>query len=389
MDLLFTFFILLSLDRFRAGLGREYARKALLQGFLFAALAVLTKGPFGFVFTILPVTIYSLIRKGKKGIRFLYLGQPGFLIFCLLVGGWLAAAVGRSGWDYLNNILGRQIISRTLNSFAHAQPLYYYIPALLLTFLPWTPLLPRAASGLWRRGNHGSTSLRTVYFFTAFVILSLVSCKLFIYLLPLLPMLALCIGIALYNKSGLHYLEGLGLVLCSSGIFAFVPFGILYLDANGPLLPMWITPFFLILAGLGMSMVLLRCSRTLLGLTFLSVWVFSLCLQVILVPQINLFYSPKKIGREIAGLREEGKTAVSFGLTRGVLDYYAGYAVPTVRKKGLEALLSRDAKQEKILIIKKNHWIKRPLRERQRGKILFRQRINRETYYLISLGRLE
>jgi 4-amino-4-deoxy-L-arabinose transferase-like glycosyltransferase len=102
----------------------------------------------------------------------------------------------------VDNQLGRFLPSVAIARYAggHQRPWLYYLLQLPLELLPWTPLVPLAAVAAGRRGARLSErerdGIRLVVCATlpAFVLLSLAGTKRGLYLLPLLPPVALLLG---------------------------------------------------------------------------------------------------------------------------------------------------------------------------------------------------
>ena len=72
------------------------------------------------------------------------------------------------------------------------QPDWFFVPVLLLGFMPWTPLLPAIARRGWRAVRHGGGPdlLLALWVLFCFVFFSLSQSKLAPYILPLFPALA-------------------------------------------------------------------------------------------------------------------------------------------------------------------------------------------------------
>src|SRR5699024_3901529 len=103
------------------------------------------------------------------------------------------------GETYANAILWGQSAGRMVESFAHAQPVWWYIsmlPLLLAPWLFWTSAW-RAISRLPIRQDVGVRFI-LCWLLPVFVIFSLISGKQVHYLLPLLPGVALLLARALH-----------------------------------------------------------------------------------------------------------------------------------------------------------------------------------------------
>lgn len=191
MDMLMTFFIVLSLYTFYrlyTGCGRPYERW-MLPVYIF--LAVFTKGPVGLLVPLVSMFLFLLWKKepGKMG-RYFGIGQ--WMVLLGLCAVWFTLVYREGGSEYLCNILFKQTVGRGINSFHHKEPVYYYLLHLPLTFLPWTWLYVSVllAGGFKRVAGSDMERLFCVVIVSTLVMLSLISSKLDIYLLPVYPFVA-------------------------------------------------------------------------------------------------------------------------------------------------------------------------------------------------------
>ncbi|MGE4553927.1 MAG: ArnT family glycosyltransferase, partial [Desulfovibrionaceae bacterium] len=165
-----------------------------------AGLATLIKGPLGLVFPILAAAIFWLWRGQPRRLATRAMGL-GWLACLALLLAWLIGAWAREGGEFLRVVFVQQIFERATNTFHHKEGPWYYFLALPAAFLPWTAAL----GGLpWRRfARLGGVASRTrrdpaaagraflwIAWVSAFGLLSLLSGKVFIYVLPLLAPLA-------------------------------------------------------------------------------------------------------------------------------------------------------------------------------------------------------
>ncbi len=191
MDMLMAFFIVLSLYTFfrmYRGTGRPSDRW-LFPVWIF--LAVFTKGPMGFLIPLVSVTVFLLFQKKIRTFG-RYLGWKQWAILLGLCAAWFLLIYLEGGKEYLNNILFKQTVGRGINSFHHKEPFWYYLQHLPLTFAPWS-LLYVAVLGIaaWKRRFTSETERFFLTVIVAnFVLLSFISSKLDIYLLPVYPFVA-------------------------------------------------------------------------------------------------------------------------------------------------------------------------------------------------------
>lgn len=189
MDMLMTFFITLSLYTFwRLYKGIAAPReKWLLPVYIF--LALFTKGPYGVMIPLASMAVFTGCFGGglKRFGRYFGVRQLGILLaLCAL---WFATIYWEGGSEYLDNLLFKQTIGRGVHSFHHAQPIWYYLVRLPLTLAPWSLLyLAVIGHGLFRiKEKSDLEKFFLTVIATTFVMLSLVSSKLDIYLIPIYP----------------------------------------------------------------------------------------------------------------------------------------------------------------------------------------------------------
>ncbi|MBM4289057.1 MAG: phospholipid carrier-dependent glycosyltransferase [Deltaproteobacteria bacterium] len=182
---------------------RNQERRYLPWAYLTLALAVLAKGPVAVVLPGLIFSTWFLIRRDFWG--FFRLWHPGgVLIFAVVVFPWyiLVALTNPDFWHYF---FWQEHLERFLTPRIHAgQPFYFYAGVLVASFLPWIFLLPWA----WGRLGSERSSVQTrqdrlfliLWFGVVFVFFSLARAKLFPYLLPALPPVAILVGWALATQ---------------------------------------------------------------------------------------------------------------------------------------------------------------------------------------------
>ncbi|BAO44731.1 ArnT family glycosyltransferase [Thiolapillus brandeum] len=168
-------------------------------------LGLLAKGPV-ILLHLLPAGLLGpLWVRGYSGS---WGGWYGRLFLCVFGGAvmvlaWAIPAGIQGGEAYRNAIFWGQTANRVVNSFAHREPWWWYLPMLPVLLLPWF-LWPR----LWKVLGHlkaakDDQGLRFLasWILSTLVLFSLVSGKQIKYLLPTLPALALVLA-WLYAQSG-------------------------------------------------------------------------------------------------------------------------------------------------------------------------------------------
>ena len=182
-------------------------------------LAILAKGPVVFVHT-LPVAFAAFYWANGQPFKRYAARVAMSLATCALVAlSWALPAAYSGGEAYGNELLWGQTAGRMVQSFAHQQPFWFYLPLLPLCLLPWA-----CYSGFWRvlasgfRSRQPSANSQTKIAdqeqnsqlesklssqglrfamcaaLGSLFCLSLVSGKQAYYLIPAMPMAAICLS---------------------------------------------------------------------------------------------------------------------------------------------------------------------------------------------------
>lgn len=191
MDMLMCLFITLALYTFhRMETGSlPYPRGRWLFP-LYVFLAVFSKGPIGLLVPLLSTVVFLLwVRRPRHISR--YWGWSTWLVLLAGCGLWFGAVYAEGGEAYLNNLLFHQTVDRAVNAFHHERPFYYYALAVWYALLPWSLLLIGLPARVWRRSGAHTDSQRLFLttIVVTFVMLSCISSKIEVYLLPIYPFL--------------------------------------------------------------------------------------------------------------------------------------------------------------------------------------------------------
>lgn len=168
----------------------------LLVFYLAIGLANLTKGPLGLVLPILALLVFL---AGSRDLAFLRRAGLawGLPLALAPAGAWLVAYRLSSGGDYPLGFAMERLALRFTEGLHHSRPFSHLFTALALEFLPWTLFLPAA---LWhtfpRPGTRSDRENAYVYSWVIVVlaVFGLSAERRGVYLLPLLPLLALLVG---------------------------------------------------------------------------------------------------------------------------------------------------------------------------------------------------
>jgi hypothetical protein len=203
MDMLMCMFIVLALYTF----GKMYANKKgareakagemtheaalfrrdriLLPIYVF--FAIFSKGAVGFLAPVICILVFLVADKDLRIGK--YLGWRFWLILIVLCAIWWTGVYLEGGKGYLNNLLFHQTVDRGVNSFHHKAPFWYYLAGYWWIVAVWSLLCIVLIIKGWRNRFLGGIRIKLMITtaLTILIMLSLVSSKIAIYLLPAIP----------------------------------------------------------------------------------------------------------------------------------------------------------------------------------------------------------
>ena len=370
MDLLFAALITAAhVCLFRAW-SRERATGWAVAGFLLAGVATLTKGPLGLALP-LAASLGYLAWTGNLR-RLLRRDVAVGLGLCLgLLGAWVLAAWLGGERELVEDIFYKQIYRRAVNASHHEQPFWHYLATLPAAWLPWTLVLPAlplgllARAGFWRglwQGRRAEEGRGTAYLWsmalTGFVLLSALSTKIIVYLLPLFPALAVLTAKAL---AGLDQRRTRRLWLLLCGLFAVLavalPLGnMLHPWPDFEVAGLWWMALASALAaalmwwaarGLGPA------SGLLVAALAVTAWVQPLVL--VTLPSLDAVMSPRAQAGLMGEYADEGYIPVAYKIYSGVYTYYSGHDVEETQD--LERIGAVLAAEPRVVVgMQRRHW---------------------------------
>jgi 4-amino-4-deoxy-L-arabinose transferase-like glycosyltransferase len=212
--------------------------RAYWLGCFAAGLGVITKGVG--VLALLMLLLYVVARRGRwdralqtEGAALRWAGGAAAFLAAILL--WLVPMVSVAYWrgtpqylEYVNDILLHQTAKRYGGSVGgHAQPLWYFVPVVLLHFFPMS-LAYVSAWREWRaawRHKDARVLLLLGWCVLVFIFFSVAGGKREVYLMPMLPMLALALGPTLERIADSRWLR-------LAGFAATVVLGVGFLGAG-------------------------------------------------------------------------------------------------------------------------------------------------------------
>ncbi len=131
--------------------------------FLFAGLAVLTKGPIGILLPGFILTVFLCVRKEPlKLLKAPWLG--GSLLFLLVIGIWYYPMYALHGADFLHGFLGDHNFTRaSVSEHPKYDVWYYYTVIFLVGFCPWSFALLYGIKRHWKEFRGRSVEPVTLF----------------------------------------------------------------------------------------------------------------------------------------------------------------------------------------------------------------------------------
>jgi 4-amino-4-deoxy-L-arabinose transferase-like glycosyltransferase len=200
-EMVMTFFIILCMLSFYSIAISRNRRQQVIQSLVFwisFALANLAKGPAPVPYVLIPISVYIVFSK-QWNIVARMLPFAGSFIFLVIVVPWLLFIAHRLNWDL--TLWKHEYFDRLFGNYARGDyPVYYYLPDMFKYITPWAVFVPIALFTpfyrAWREKRHMMTYL-WIWFVADIVFLTIDAGKRQHYVVPLIPSMAILIGIVL------------------------------------------------------------------------------------------------------------------------------------------------------------------------------------------------
>jgi 4-amino-4-deoxy-L-arabinose transferase-like glycosyltransferase len=301
MDSLLTLTLTIGLGAYLVHATVRPSRTWLAVAFAAFGAAVLAKGPIGILLPLIIIVLFQAASHRSLLPRASHLAIST-LSFLAVVVPWHVAILHAQGWEFVEIFLLQHNVDRFLTTIhRHPGPIYYYLPILIVALVPWTVFVPAAvARSLRDRGVRHLFLL--LWIGVPLVFFSLAGSKLPGYILPVLPPLALLVGLAWAQASRTEK-EGAPWLRRSMGFHAAlsVALGAAALYGFASRVPAVVEGgWFLavLLVGLGMGAYL--CGRQRPRLAFWSLVASSMTVTLALVLYIGPLMEPYKSLKTLA-----------------------------------------------------------------------------------------
>ena len=355
IDLLLVLFTLLAMT------GIIHAAEGRQAGWLLAGVAiglgVLAKGPV-MLLQVLPVALLAPLWARDTTPHNWWRWYAGVAasvaIGAVIALSWALPAAAAGGDSYGEAILWGQTADRMVQSFAHAHPVWWYLPWLGVLFAPWV-LLPWLWSAVWhaRPGHDAGLRLCLVWMASTFLFMSLVSGKQLKYLLPLLPAFALLLARVISGLEGVvirrrDWLPAAVLLLCGL-LLIVLPHSLDQAPWIADVQPLWGG----LLMAAAVALLLLRpvsASGYPLRMALLSVFVTGL-VYVGIFRTAAPAYDMLAVSRAIATAQANGFTVASVSRYHGQFGFAGRLQQPLVQLDAGGALAWAGQHPDDLLVV--------------------------------------
>ncbi len=380
-DMIFTVFILYSLLSFYlAFCYPTYKRQGILAFYFFIALAVLTKGPLGFLIPGLIVLFFLLYRRQLSFLN-TYWFMVGFFLCLLIAVPWYWYMVVKYGHAFIHEFFYNDHIRRLIEAEHKGNDHWFFYPLTMVGgVFPWSLFLIAALVDLYKRLKFSIQPFE--YFLLSWVLVVLVifqfaHSKLCSYILPMFPALALLTANFIGEK--LEKFDHGIIKRLSYGLIAFLTaLGIACVAAYKvykPYVPSMMPAYFLsasLFSISGISLTLLfkdkvRQAIILLGFSLAPVFLTAFIITSSLEPYISMYdascYVPSAKGRKTTLLVAKPYARGIYyytGLDVAVMDlggqnYFSPHPIPILNTKD-KLLAFLNSQPQTFAILKKSGY---------------------------------
>ncbi len=207
-DMVMTFFIVVSFLSFYSAVTTQSRKRQIAFALIFwlsFGLSNLAKGPAPLPLVLVPLFFYvAIYRKWKVIPKLLPIAGP--LIFLGIVLPWPLVIAHKLNWDL--TLWKIEFVDRFLGQYASGdKPWYYYLPRMFQFIVPWVAFLPMALAApfyaVWNK-KRPMMQFLWIWFVVGIVFLTINGGKRQHYILPLMPAMAILIGILIEDMAFSH-----------------------------------------------------------------------------------------------------------------------------------------------------------------------------------------
>jgi 4-amino-4-deoxy-L-arabinose transferase-like glycosyltransferase len=173
----------------------------LFQAWIWCGVATLAKGPAGLALPALTIALY-LIVSGRAGAIITLELPHGLVLFAVVAFPWYHAMHVRHGMPFWRELIGDNYVHRALGRHGDRGTFEYYLEWLGYGTFPWCGIAAATLLRAFRSLQGDETRARLlrfalVWLLVDYFVLTLVTTKFHHYLLPMIPALAIVVGLGI------------------------------------------------------------------------------------------------------------------------------------------------------------------------------------------------
>ena len=393
IDMLFGFFFLLTIYFGARSLLGKGGKREILWAYVFMGLAVTSKGLIGIVLPALLLGVFAIVRRDWRLIAAAKL-QLGVPIFLLIAAPWFYLVNSATDGRWLADFIYIHHLQRYTEWEGHRHPFFYYFKTLPVDFLPWTVFaIPAMVAYFpYRQLSQRPKALYfSLCFLVVFLFFSLSDSKRDLYLLPLMPTLALLVGNYIVDLSENRIDESALYQWLSQSFFSAVALIGLGAPIGAWLIRremFWISlPVALVLVAGGIvTVIFIRLRRPLDAVTAVALLMASVVVaaSIWVLPYINHFKSPRPFSMQVKRIVPTTTPLYIYADSMNDFNFYTEREkIPVLSSPG-ELKKMREQPTAGFLLIKEHNL--KQLSELGRNRVVARGSVGSEIWNLITLN---
>lgn len=200
--------------------------KYLYLVFLFAGFGMLTKGPVAVMIPLVVGFIYCVFKKEYRFYFTSLFNIKAIALFLVICMPWYIAEYMAQGQLFIDGFFLKHNVGRFSDAMEkHAGPIYYFIPVLLLGFVPFSAYIFKAFKGIVGDFKNDITLYLWIWFIFVFIFFSLSSTKLPHYVIYGYTPLFILIARFTFNKKIWVFIPWFVFAFLMIALFIAMPFG--------------------------------------------------------------------------------------------------------------------------------------------------------------------
>jgi len=336
-DMAMTFFTTLCLLSFYSAATVVTRRQQIMYALVFwvsFGLGNIAKGPAPIPLVLIPLLCYVVVfRQWKLPTRLLPLAGP--IIFLLIMLPWPLAVARQVHWDL--NVWKREYVDRLAGDYAAGRyAVYFYLPMMFKYGTPWVIFLPLAIiapfNKVWNSRQHLMKFL-WLWFVADLVFLTIDGGKRQHYIVPLMPAMAILIGILLEDSRNFakNILKGHIIPITAAMLGAAIYFSVVKPEL---LVPMVVLSAVTITAVLLITLLFAKEKPGFACLSiFVGIAVWFMIAYSAFTPLLDRDKPLRAFAEKLVRTVPQSEKLVAYKEVSSTLVYYFGRVVPEIKDK--------------------------------------------------------